>query len=281
MVLRKVEQLSKVVKELRRDVKEKHAEEKTKTVVEEEEEEEEDKSKEEEEEEKGGENKVDEKNGLEGGEEKPVGEDGNEDEEIRAEGKRGEGVGVADEYEDLKSSDDDNEKVIYTLKGKQEGIISEIKVGLGPCGELRYPSYPEQHGWKYPCIGEFQCYDRYLMKNLTQAAEARGHSFCARVPDNAGDYDSYYGRLFLNWYSRVLIDLGDRVLALASLAFEGTRIATKVLNAANSYFSLPLYSLLAPVATQREGKGRVGISPPWITSPNTNAAIHDDQYVLT
>ncbi|KAM2914263.1 hypothetical protein COP2_044813 [Malus domestica] len=41
----------------------------------------------------------------------------------------------------------------------------------------------------------------------------------------------------------------------------------QVLNAANSYFSLPPYSLLAPVATQREGKGRVGISPPWITSP--------------
>ncbi|XP_048421974.1 beta-amylase 2, chloroplastic-like isoform X2 [Pyrus x bretschneideri] len=126
----------------------------------------------------------------------------------------------------------------------EEGIISEIEVGLGPCGELRYPSYPEQHGWKYPGIGEFQCYDRYLMKNLTQAAEARGHSFWARVPDNAGsynsqphetgffrdggDYDSYYGGFFLNWYSRVLIDHGDRVLALANLAFEGTRIATKV-----------------------------------------------------
>ncbi|XP_048421978.1 beta-amylase 2, chloroplastic-like isoform X4 [Pyrus x bretschneideri] len=126
----------------------------------------------------------------------------------------------------------------------EEGIISEIEVGLGPCGELRYPSYPEQHGWRYPGIGEFQIMNRYLMKNLTQAAEARGHSFWARVPDNAGsynsqphetgffrdggDYDSYYGRFFLNWYSRVLIDHGDRVLALANLAFEGTRIATKV-----------------------------------------------------
>ncbi|KAM1394479.1 hypothetical protein ACFX2F_030516 [Malus domestica] len=38
----------------------------------------------------------------------------------------------------------------------EEGIISEIEVGLGPCGELQYPSYPEQHGWKYPGIGEFQ-----------------------------------------------------------------------------------------------------------------------------
>ncbi|RXH92379.1 hypothetical protein DVH24_033275 [Malus domestica] len=124
------------------------------------------------------------------------------------------------------------------------GKISEIEVGLGPCRELRYP-YPEQHGWKYPVNspsficgydlkpvahlifyfylnfevsliqpGLVQCYDRYLMKNLTQAAKARGHSFWASVPDNAssynsqpheigffrdgGDYDSYYCRFFLN-----------------------------------------------------------------------------------
>lgn len=36
------------------------------------------------------------------------------------------------------------------------GTISEIEVGLGACGELRYPSYPANHGWKYPGIGEFQ-----------------------------------------------------------------------------------------------------------------------------
>lgn len=36
------------------------------------------------------------------------------------------------------------------------GIISEIEIGLGPCGELRYPSYPAKHGWRYPGIGEFQ-----------------------------------------------------------------------------------------------------------------------------
>lgn len=82
------------------------------------------------------------------------------------------------------------------------------------------------------------------MKSLKSAAEARGHSFWGKGPDNAGsynsqphetrffcdggDYDSYYGRFFLPWYSRVLIDHGDRVLALANLAFEGTHIAAKV-----------------------------------------------------
>ncbi|ONM53705.1 Beta-amylase 2 chloroplastic [Zea mays] len=126
----------------------------------------------------------------------------------------------------------------------EDGIISEIEIGLGACGELRYPSYPAKHGWKYPGIGEFQCYDRYLQKSLRKAAEARGHTIWARGPDNAGhynsepnltgffcdggDYDSYYGRFFLSWYSQALVDHADRVLMLARLAFEGTNIAVKV-----------------------------------------------------
>lgn len=38
----------------------------------------------------------------------------------------------------------------------EDGTITEIEIGLGACGELRYPSYPERLGWKYPGIGEFQ-----------------------------------------------------------------------------------------------------------------------------
>ncbi|KAI6707637.1 hypothetical protein NL676_010599 [Syzygium grande] len=126
----------------------------------------------------------------------------------------------------------------------EDGLISMIGVGLGPCGELRYPSNPVKNGWRYPGIGEFQCYDQYLLKNLRKAAEARGQDFWARGPDNAGsynaqpqetgffcdggDYDGYFGRFFLKWYSQVLIDHGDRVLALAKLAFDGTCIAAKL-----------------------------------------------------
>lgn len=125
-----------------------------------------------------------------------------------------------------------------------DGAISEIEIGLGASGELKYPSYPERHGWRYPGIGEFQCYDKYMQKSLRKAAEARGHTFWARGPDNAGyynsqphdtgffrdggDYNSYYGRFFLRWYSQGLIEHSDRVLGLANLAFEGTRIAVKV-----------------------------------------------------
>ncbi|KQK02326.1 hypothetical protein BRADI_2g00824v3, partial [Brachypodium distachyon] len=112
----------------------------------------------------------------------------------------------------------------------EDGIISEIEVGLGACGELRYPSYAANHGWKYPGIGEFQV----LTKKSEKAAEARGHTIWARSPDNAGHYNSepnntgYYGRFFLNWYSQVLLDHADRVLMLARLAFEGSAIAVKV-----------------------------------------------------
>lgn len=126
----------------------------------------------------------------------------------------------------------------------EDGFISMIEVGLGPCGELRYPSCPVKHGWRYPGIGEFQCYDQYMLKSLRKAAEERGHTIWARGPDNVGtynsqphetgffcdggDYDGFYGRFFLNWYSQALVDHGNRVPSMAKLAFEGSCIAAKV-----------------------------------------------------
>ena len=37
-----------------------------------------------------------------------------------------------------------------------EGLITAIEIGLGPSGELKYPSFSERLGWRYPGIGEFQ-----------------------------------------------------------------------------------------------------------------------------
>ena len=49
-------------------------------------------------------------------------------------------------------------------------------MGLGPAGELRYPSYPEGDGrWRFPGVGEFQCFDAYMLASLKSAAEAAGH----------------------------------------------------------------------------------------------------------
>ncbi|AEC10613.1 beta-amylase 7 [Arabidopsis thaliana] len=126
----------------------------------------------------------------------------------------------------------------------EDGVISMVEIGLGPCGELRYPSCPIKHGWRYPGVGEFQCYDKYLSKSLRKAAESRGHLFWARGPDNTGsynsqpqgtgffcdggDYDGLYGRFFLKWYSQVLIDHADQILCLAKLVFDSSCIAAKL-----------------------------------------------------
>lgn len=125
-----------------------------------------------------------------------------------------------------------------------DGTITEIEVGLGPCGELRYPSYPETQGWVFPGIGEFQCYDKYLLEDLKETAEAQGHAHWGKPPSNAGsynskpqdtgffkdggDWDSYYGRFFLKWYSQILIDHGDCVLSIANKVFQGSKIAAKI-----------------------------------------------------
>lgn len=82
------------------------------------------------------------------------------------------------------------------------------------------------------------------MRNLRKAAKERGHLHWADGPANAneynskpqdtgifrdgGDYDSYYGRFFLRWYSQTLIEHGDHVPSLANMVFEGTKIAAKV-----------------------------------------------------
>ena len=55
-------------------------------------------------------------------------------------------------------------------------VVTEVTIGMGPAGELRYPAYPEGDGrWRFPGVGQFQCYDKYLMASLKEAADAEGH----------------------------------------------------------------------------------------------------------
>ena len=113
--------------------------------------------------------------------------------------------------------------------------ITEITIGCGPCGELRYPSYP-QGRWRFPGIGEFQCFDRNALGSLAHAAASVGHiEWGGSGPHDAGTYNclphdtgffcangnwaSDYGRFFLNWYSGELISHGDRMLTIASEVF--------------------------------------------------------------
>ncbi|GMJ11019.1 BETA-AMYLASE 8, BETA-AMYLASE 3, chloroplast beta-amylase [Hibiscus trionum] len=119
-------------------------------------------------------------------------------------------------------------------------VIVEIQVGMGPCGELRYPSYPESNGtWKFPGIGEFQCYDKYMRASLEAAAAAMGNQGWGKGgPHDSGHYKQFpeetgffrkdgtwnteYGQFLLEWYSGMLLDHGDRLLSAAKGTFHGT-----------------------------------------------------------
>lgn len=120
-------------------------------------------------------------------------------------------------------------------------MIEEVVIGTGPCGELRYPSYPETNGWRFPGIGEFQCYDRRALASLARAAAAIGRPDWGNAgPHDGGSYNSNpeetgffrgwggnwnseYGHFFLDWYSKSLIDYGDRMLRAATSVFTVER----------------------------------------------------------
>ena len=61
------------------------------------------------------------------------------------------------------------------------GVLAEVSVGCGPCGELRYPAYPENKvspnssQWQFPGIGEFQCYDQRALGNLARYGLGAGN----------------------------------------------------------------------------------------------------------
>ncbi|KAG8073411.1 hypothetical protein GUJ93_ZPchr0006g41370 [Zizania palustris] len=127
--------------------------------------------------------------------------------------------------------------------------IAEIQIGMGPAGELRYPSYPESNGtWSFPGIGEFQCYDKYMLSSLRAAAGAVGKPEWGNAgPGDAGGYKDWpedtpffrreggwntaYGEFFMSWYSQMLLEHGERILSAASGVYTGTpgvKISVKV-----------------------------------------------------
>ncbi|KAJ1694431.1 hypothetical protein LUZ63_011129 [Rhynchospora breviuscula] len=138
------------------------------------------------------------------------------------------------------------------------GVISNIEIGLGPCGELRYPSYPTEQGWIYPGIGEFQYYNEYLLKSLRNANKEKGISFWkkgyvntdtynSQIHDagffhDGGNCDGYYWKFFLNWCSKVLVDHADHVLMLSKLAFKGSSLVATISSAHVAQLTAGLYN---------------------------------------
>ncbi|CAL5072298.1 unnamed protein product [Urochloa decumbens] len=122
----------------------------------------------------------------------------------------------------------------------ESGLIVDIEVGLGPAGELRYPSYAETRGWVFPGIGQFQCYDKYLAADFKAAATEAGHPEWELPRDSGevndtpedtgffaaegGTYLTEQGRFFLTWYSSMLLQHGDKILDEANKAFLGCKV---------------------------------------------------------
>lgn len=124
-------------------------------------------------------------------------------------------------------------------------LITEVMVGTGPCGELRYPSY-RMDRWTFCGVGQFQAFDTHALAALADAAAKDGHPASwgsPPGPESAGDYNSHpadteffsagyrteYGKFFMEWYSNSLKMHGKRVLANANAVFRGTaRITGKL-----------------------------------------------------
>lgn len=119
-------------------------------------------------------------------------------------------------------------------------LLQGITLGLGPDGELRYPSH--QQDTKLSGAGEFQCYDRHMLSALKHYAESTGNPLWGlggphdapaydQQPNSSsffsdgGSWESQYGDFFLSWYSSLLISHADRVLSVASSAFSGIGVS--------------------------------------------------------
>ena len=76
---------------------------------------------------------------------------------------------------------------LHRRPGSSDGpVINQVIIGLGPCGELRYPSYRATSGWHFPGVGEFQAYDERARMSLAYEAAAFGKPEWGRHPPTDG-----------------------------------------------------------------------------------------------
>ncbi|KAK6947954.1 Glycoside hydrolase, family 14 [Dillenia turbinata] len=123
-------------------------------------------------------------------------------------------------------------------------IITGIQVGMGPAGELRYPSCPTQKlAWARRTyeLGEFQCYDKHMLASLNACARdvgmrewghggPMGAGNVMQNPEQTeffksdGSWNTPYGNFFLEWYSGMLLLHGERLCKEAETIFRGTEV---------------------------------------------------------
>ncbi|XP_051129980.1 inactive beta-amylase 9-like [Andrographis paniculata] len=121
--------------------------------------------------------------------------------------------------------------------------IKSLSIGLGPDGELRYPSnnHPSQTN-SHLSAGEFQCYDKHMLLNLKNHAESHSNPLWGLggphdapthdqsplsgnfFAEHGGSWETPYGDFFLSWYSGELERHGDQILSLAASTFSDSPV---------------------------------------------------------
>lgn len=97
-------------------------------------------------------------------------------------------------------------------------LSQDVTVGLGPNGELRYPS-GATGGGRVPVLRH-----KYMLQQLRRHAAEAGDPLwglsgprdspdaCGFFNDHGGSWQSAYGDFFLSWYAGQLVGHGDRAL---------------------------------------------------------------------
>ncbi|KAL4329628.1 hypothetical protein AHAS_Ahas13G0319100 [Arachis hypogaea] len=122
--------------------------------------------------------------------------------------------------------------------------ITRVQIGMGPGGELRYPSFSFQkpNVASSGGLGEFQCYDKYMLASLNACARKIGKrewgdggpfgaGSLTQNPEHTdffknegGSWNTPYGKFFLEWYSNMLLLHGERICREAETIFRGTEV---------------------------------------------------------
>ncbi|XP_062188771.1 beta-amylase 1, chloroplastic-like isoform X2 [Phragmites australis] len=123
--------------------------------------------------------------------------------------------------------------------------VTEVQVGMGPGGELRYPLCPTEklnRPGSSSELGEFQCYDKFMQSSLSARAQILGVQEWGNggptgtdgsqknleetsfFRGDGGCWDTPYGRFFLEWYSGMLLLHGERLCMIADAVFSGTGV---------------------------------------------------------
>jgi len=126
--------------------------------------------------------------------------------------------------------------------GKHVGTtVVELQVGMGPCGELRYPSYLLSNGWNYPGMGCVMAHDAGMLRMLKQMTgleeppkglpeekdQNEGPETCqifraSQAEISLSGFRCEPAKVFLEWYCSTLLHHCRDVLKEAAIALEHT-----------------------------------------------------------